>query len=91
MRFFLFCGIAKERDRHPDGLRQFQITRSLNNPYAGSLWTTIAANCSISSPHVSGWADAACSPMMAKAIMTKEIRSLFAVRRLIARQNLGRG
>jgi hypothetical protein len=28
-------------------LRQFQITRSLNNPYASSLWTTIAANCSM--------------------------------------------
>jgi len=47
-------------------LRQFQITRSLNNPYAGSLWTTVAANCSISSLQVSGWADAAFSPMMAK-------------------------
>jgi hypothetical protein len=29
--------------------------------------------------------------MMAKAIMTKEIRSLFAVGRLIARQDLRRG
>ena len=53
-------------------LRQFQITRSLNNPYAGYLWTIVAANCSISSLQVSGWVDAACSPMMAKAIMTKE-------------------